>query len=609
MIPGLRRSLLGGTALIAGGLWLAGASWALRQGLAWDEPQRFGKLAYAPWLWLTALPYAGQSAALARWLPLSGALTALPALAAAGLAARVRGLRTRRSLHGDARWATRGEAARSGIAFLEQPDGAGIVLGRTTSRLGSRYAVLHGQEHVALHAKTRAGKGRSFVIPNCLTWQGSLVVLDVKGENYRASAGCRAAMGQAVFLFDPASPSRRTHRWNPLGYVERGSPQAFDQIQRIAYLIIPESFGKEKFWDDAGRSAFIGVAAILAETPDEALTFGNVLRFFARGDGGEALARMVEQRREAGTPHTQAAVDAISDYLNGSVEQVNGIRKTVTSKLQIWYNPSVAAATANSDFDLRDIRRRRMSIFVCVTPGNLRRMRVLLGLLFQQLIELNTDVEPAADPSLRHQVLVMLDEFVRLGKLPVLAEAASYVASYGLRLAYVLQNKAQLRGLYGADGADDILDNVGAEIVFGTSDLKLCEEVSKRLGYDTVDAVSRTSPRWFRFFRSREQNETVHLQRRALLLPQEVAQIPPSEQIVLRAALPPLRTGRVIWYEDPTLKHLHRKPPDVTEIPVAIRMDDGRTRILPGARGKLQPIATPVTAALDELEDIVERAG
>src|SRR5262249_34417818 len=150
------------------------------------------------WFW-----YYRADPLVVRWLGVG-------LLFAAGLAVAVamgiaRSLRP--PLHGAARWASEAELAGAGLR-AEQ----GVMLGRE----GGRLLVFGGPEHVMLHAPTRSGKGVGVVIPNLLTWPDSVVVLDVKRENWEASAGFRAAHGQEVILFDPLDAEGRTARFNPL---------------------------------------------------------------------------------------------------------------------------------------------------------------------------------------------------------------------------------------------------------------------------------------------------------------------------------------------------------------------------------------------------------
>src|ERR1700761_4553213 len=129
---------------------------------------------------------------------------------------------------------------------------------------GRNYLNFEGSEHVALYARTGTGKTSSIVIPNCFTWRGSLVVLDIKGEAFRATAGYRASvLDQDVYLFDPSADEGRTHRWNPLDAIDRSGIDRIDNISRAAFMLFPEGAGgggnlsnSDAFWTPSARSAF-----------------------------------------------------------------------------------------------------------------------------------------------------------------------------------------------------------------------------------------------------------------------------------------------------------------------------------------------------------------
>jgi len=359
----------------------------------------------------------------------------------------------------------------------------------------------------------------------------------------------------------------------------------------------------DAFWTPSARGAFTAVATLLAETPEQPFAMSEVLQLFSRGDCLDVLNRMIETRRTSGRPnYSRTVVDGISDYVRGSPEQVDGIRKMTSTRLAGWFNPRVAAATEASDFDLRDLRRKLMTVYVRVQPGNIPRMRPILSLLFDAVLNLNTDVTPEEDPSIRYPVLVLLDEFARLGKMETLVEAAQYARGYGLRFLYVIQNIAQLRARYGADGAQDILDNVGAEIVFGTNDLQLTKELSERLGDDTIDVVTKNRPRFWASFNWQKQSEAEHPHRRPLMLPQEIAQLQPSEQIVLRAGMPPMKTQRATWFNDPTFTGRARPAPEIPRLNVSVELDDGSTK-LGQPRQRLKTLTAPDVEEPLEEED------
>ncbi|WP_242078202.1 type IV secretory system conjugative DNA transfer family protein [Brevundimonas diminuta] len=193
------------------------------------------------------------------------------------------------------------------------------------------------------------------------------------------------------------------------------------------------------------------------------------------------------------------------------------------------------------------------------------RVAPLYALLFQQLVDLNSRALPdAGDP----QTLVLLDEFARLGRAPVLAHAFAWVAGYGLRLLPVIQSPSQLRALYGPDVTEDIVTNCGLEIVFAPKELKVAQELSERLGYYTYRARSRSRPMGLGQGR---RSLTDSDQRRALMLPQELMQFPQHAFIVLKAGLAPTRGRKLVYFSDRRFTDRLRPPPDVSVAPTPPR--------------------------------------
>ena len=148
-------------------------------------------------------------------------------------AALVAAARPRRALHGDARFASAAEVARAGL--IGHGDGPRILIGRHRGRFLS----LPGQLSVMLSAPTRSGKGVGVVIPNLLNWPDSVVVLDIKGENYDVTAGYRAKHGQAVYAFSPFDEQARSHRWNPLTAVRTSPLHRVGDLLTIGQVFFP----------------------------------------------------------------------------------------------------------------------------------------------------------------------------------------------------------------------------------------------------------------------------------------------------------------------------------------------------------------------------------
>lgn len=494
------------------------------------------------WFW-----YFRHDPQVRRWLGIGLATAAVGSLLI--VMGVIRGLRP--PLHGAARWASEMEIRRGGFRARR-----GLLLGRQ----GGRLLQFGGPEHVLLYAPTRTGKGVGVVIPNLLAWPDSVVVLDVKRENWEASAGFRAAHGQAVFLFDPLDAEGRTARYNPLGHIRRDDPvEVLDELQKLAVMLFPAPLNADPFWAEAARTGFIGVGAYIAETPERPFSLGAIYAELTQGDARPRLAAIAGRRAAEGRPLSAGCANALADFASSSENTFSSVKQTLTSRMNLWLNPRVCAATEESDFDLRDLRSRRISIYLAVSPDNLARVAPLYNLFLQQLVELSVRERPQGD---RHPipVLLLLDEFARLGHAEVLAKAFAFVAGYGLRLLPVLQSPAQLRAEYGPDLAEEIMANCGAEIAFAPKELNVARDLSERLGAYTYKARSQSAPTLLsKGARTTSESD----QRRLLNLPQELIQMSPDQLIVLRAGLPPIRGRKIVYYRERVFTRRVQAPPVV----------------------------------------------
>jgi type IV secretion system protein VirD4 len=464
----------------------------------------------------------------------------------------------RRALHGEAKFATRREMAAAGLMGHR-----GIILGR----LGRRCLMLHGQQGVALAAPPRAGKGTGVVVPNLLNWPDSVICVDIKRENWALTAGFRKRSGQACYLFDPFSEDGRTARWNPFFYVSPDPLRRVNDLQRIAEMLYPDPLNVDPFWTASARSLFLGIALYLFETPSMTKTIGEVLRQGMASDDegfGAHWKRIIEGRNSGRCPLSSQCVRALYDVIDLAPVTASSIRKTFTSRLDLWLNPILDAATSGNDFDLRALRKKPMSIYVGVNPDDLHRLRPVLSLFFQQAIGLQTRALPEHDPTLKLQVMMMLDEFTALGRIPIIAESISYLPGYNVRVVLVIQTPAQLREVYGANGAETMLKSLAARIVFAPKDHADAREISDELGFTTVKVRSLSKPIFDLSDTKGRRQRSVNIseQRRALLLPQEVKGLGPHQAIIFYEGLRPIRCEKIRYFEDRRFKARLLPPPD-----------------------------------------------
>lgn len=587
-------------ALVLAGLALVACVWAYLAGgiflVAFQQPfdQASPLTLYKYWF------HYGDDPQIMKWILIAMAL----ALVVIVLPVLYFGIRpSKKALFGSARFATARDIARAGL-FGDK----GIIVGKRDGK----FLIFGGQQHVIISAPTRSGKGVGIVIPNLLNWSDSTVVLDIKQENWDKTSGFRRKHGQECYLFNPVATDYRTHRYNPLAYISEDANFRIDDTQKIGNMLFPDQPGTDPIWTATPRSLFLGIVLYLIETPGKLVTIGQVLReSLADGDGAAYFAQIINDRAEGkgGKPLSGPCVRGLNSYVSIAADTTRaGIMTGFRSRLELWMNPLVDAATSANDFDLRLVREKRMSIYIGVTPDNLDRMAPLINLFFQQLIDVNTRQLPEQNRNIKYACLLLMDEFTAIGKIPVLAKGISYLAGYWLRMLPIIQSPAQLVEVYGKEAAQTFTTNHALQIIFPpkASETDTARDISEWLGYETVKGYSQSKAKGM--FAKKTPNETASDQKRALLLPQEITSLGKDRALIIMEDCPPILAKKVRYYEDANFKNRLLPGAPVPAIDVAGHneqvADDKPVRVLaPGSviEERLRPAAPADVSKFDSL--------
>lgn len=508
-----------------------------------------------------------------------------------------------RPLHGAARFANTAEIRKAGLL---DPKG-GLDKTILAGKKNGRYLTYGGYQFVILAAPTRSGKGVGIVVPNCLNYSDSLVVLDIKGENFDITSGFRAKHGQKVYLFAPFDEAGVTHRYNPLEYISDDPAQRLGDIDAIGTALYSGGNQNDKFWSENAKDLFRGLCLFVLERKDLPKTFGEILRQ-ASGKGKplkEYIFEELKKAQDTGHPFSNACIDCLNRVLSNSENTLAGIVATFGTPLLIFQNPRVDLATSANDFDLREVRRELMSIYFKMPPNKLKEGSVLVNLFFDQLLNLNTRVLPSQDKTLKHQCLVLLDEMTSIGKVAMIAQAVSYMAGYNMRLLTIIQNKSQLEDVYGKAGALTLLSNHALMVMYAPSPTVQsdAQEYSEMLGYETVKSRSRTSS-------MQSSSTSTSDQRRALMLPQEIRELGQTREIVSLENCKPILCDKIRYYEHPDFTcRAHLPPPSIPkqDIDTFIAKIENRTR--PMTAGEMAaPSEAAAKVVLEGLQELPQSA-
>ncbi|HEY1145721.1 MAG TPA: conjugal transfer protein TraG [Allosphingosinicella sp.] len=547
-------------AILMLGLWAA-TQWAAAMlayqpelGPAWFELR--GLPVYRPWAlfpwWFHYDAYApavfDKAGALAG---ASGFLGCAAAVIGSLWRARQSGLVT---TYGSARWASEAEVRRAGLL-----GDAGVFLGS----FSGAYLRHGGPEHVMAFAPTRSGKGVGLVVPTLLSWTGSAVVHDIKGENWQLTAGWRSRFSHCL-LFNPTDAC--SARYNPLLEVRRG-PHEVRDVQNIADILVdPEgALERRNHWEKTSHSLLVGAILHVLYAEGEK-TLARVATFLSDPERSfAATLRVMMTTNHLGTADAPlvhpVVASAARELLNKSDNERSGVLSTAMSFLGLYRDPTVASVTAACDWRIDDLlhAEQPVSLYLVVPPSDISRTKPLVRLVLNQIGRRLTERLEHAGGTPQRQLLMMLDEFPALGRLDFFETALAFMAGYGIRAFLIAQSLNQIEKAYGEHNA--ILDNCHVRVAFATNDERTARRISDALGTATEQrsmrnyAGHRLAPWLAHVMVSRQETS------RPLLTPGEVMQLPAVEELVLLSGHPPIRARKLRYFEDRRFKARLSTPP------------------------------------------------
>jgi type IV secretion system protein VirD4 len=538
---------------------------------------------YAPWSWATWTlgtvfkPNADQAV---RMILLKSNAIVFGGIFAAFIAfllvqhAKIRGMAGQaKDLHGSAEWARRRDIRASGLLDAKH----GVYVGAWRDGRHTRYLRHNGQDHVLAFAPTRSGKGVGLVIPTLLgSWFESAVIYDIKGENWERTAGFRASLGP-VFRFAPADPASSS-RFNPLAEIRLHTERDVADAQNIAKMIIHDGVNAhEPYWHETGESLLTGAilhACYAADREGRIACLADVhwLMTEPGKDFRTSLrAWLTFQHTDSGT-HPIVALKA-QEMLDKEDRNFDGVASTARTALKLYSDPIVARNTSDSDFRIADLVSfaRPVSLYVVVPAGEQQRLRPLTRLVFTTIVnrlteELRTN---------RHRLLFLIDEFPSLRRLPVFADALSYMAGYGIKAFLIAQDLRQLVDSYGPN--ESIVSNCNVRVAYAPNTYETALLLSNMLGRQTVlQEVHSFSGKRFSPMPGHMNTSLAHYER-PLLTPDEIQRlkapikegdgpleriVEPGQMLIFHSGHRPILGTQMLYFQDAEmLRRSEIRPP------------------------------------------------
>lgn len=505
------------------------------------------------------------------------------------------GINKNQKLYGTARWGNEKDLKKNGLCEKE-----GVVLCQqwsavtemTINSKGNKGLIVKktaplichsGNSHTLMIAPTRSGKGTGSISYTLVSYKGSMIVFDPKGELYNMTAGYRQQFSR-VIKYSPVQ--KETACFNPLEEVELDE-NAFKDIGTILTNIFNSNDKKgdsnSDFFDNNARDLLTGVIFHVLSArdangnmlyPKKERNIPGVLRIFARAangtdeegnplPAGEALLdEMIESK------HLDKNGQE-SDYIHGIILDVamsakqqhekvrSDIMQTVQSKLNLFRDPLIANSTSHSDFKLSDFYESDVPItlYLTVPFGQIDRIAPVFKLLIDFILRRFSSGELRAgekDKSLKIPILFLLDEFSSLGKMEFISRSMGILAGLGMRFFIVVQMYTQILDLYGQHNT--FMANCRYKIIYAPQEQSDCEMFSKMMGKESVrnDNMSVSGSRYAVALNN--LNVSSQEVARDLMNPDELMKLPYTDCIVMAEGMPPYMGKKNAYYNDDRVK-------------------------------------------------------
>jgi len=420
----------------------------------------------------------------------------------------------------------------------------GVVLGRYRGRI----LRFRGEQNVLLIGGQREGKGVGILIPTLLDvpphlWRraGHVVVVDIRGETWNATAGYRSQFSRCLKLSLMAPGSAR---FSLPQAIRKGTAYEFMDAAILAEVAMetPEGAAKESaHWQGTARAAM--ACGLLYEIHKRIRpTMTNMASFWSQP--GKSVFETIAHIRD--TAPTRQVAELAQELLNKEGREASSVLSTMLRQLFIFRDPLVARNTATCDFQLEDFTRHDQwtSLYIVLSPEEEHYLRPYLRMLLRVMLGRWLELGET-----KHNITFLLDEFPVFGKLQFYADELGVLGGRGIRTLLACQNVPQLR-VYG--DTDVITEQCKVRLYFGAQGQTTGQEISRQTGSGTATTLQETHQQGQGWGRKSTQ---AHQHARPLLTESEAMQIPPERMVIQVSGSPSLWATKIKFYQHGTWRH------------------------------------------------------
>lgn len=339
--------------------------------------------------------------------------------------------------------------------------------------------------HFMTFAPTGSGKGVSAVIPNLLHYDGPVIVIDPKGENYAVTHRRRREMGHQIVCLDPfdvIDDKEPNASLNPLDLIDGDAESAAEDARMLAEALSYQTFQThDPFWHVRGKQLLAGLLLHVANARPPVLRNLGEIHYMLNQSEEDFQFTLKEMSKS----RLQAVRQTVSILSHSAEKMAASILAMTQTNLGFLNGARVQTATQETDFDLDAVTRGDpLSIYLLIPPEKLESHAALLRIWISCLIKLIL----RRRSQVPKKTLFILDEAAQLGYFPPLRQAITLLRGYGLQTWSFWQDLSQLKRLY-PDDWETMYNNCRAHQYFGITTPLLADQIAQltlKHGYSEV---------------------------------------------------------------------------------------------------------------------------
>lgn len=385
-----------------------------------------------------------------------------------------------------------------------------------------------------------AGKTRSVVLPGLLEdLNCSFIITDPKSEILENVGYYLLERGYRIRVLNLLDLDR-SDGYNPFRYI-RSETDGLRLITNLIRNTTPRNAGgSDPFWEKAETALLQSLMLYLwYEAPEEEQNFSMVMKMLSYADVREEKETYVSaldllfNQLAANNPN-HIAVKQYRIYKQSAGKTAKSINVSLAVRLSAFNMEQIQHITDHDDMQIERIGDEKTAIFA-VIPDNDTSLSYIVGMLYTQIIqELYYQAWQRPGKRLPIHVRMLLDEFCNIGIPEGFDQSLATMRSREISATIIVQNLAQLKGLYKDGSWETVTGNCDSLIYLGGNEQSTHEYISKLLGKETIDTRTHGQTKG----KSGSYSTNMQTTGRELLTPDEVRLLDNSKALLFIRGFP-----------------------------------------------------------------------